>query len=122
MGLVAHKDHGTLRSPQVVLQVVPNSAGVTHTGGGEDDLGGPVRVQKAALVGPLGEPQVGEAEELFAVAHLPQGILVQVAPQVPGEDPGGLLGQGAVQIDREVGVALDQALLLQLTDGTGRSC
>ena len=45
LGLVAHKQDGGLRTPEVVLQVVADAARVTHAGGGYDDLGPGVQVQ-----------------------------------------------------------------------------
>ena len=110
--LVAHEDHGALRPPQVVLEVVADPAGVAHAGGGDDDLGGLVHVQQLGLVAALGHGQPGEGEQTLAALDELDGLLVQVAPQVTGEDLGGLVGQGGVHHHGEVGVALDQSLLL----------
>ena len=44
-GLEAHKHHGALRPPQIVLQVVADTARVAHTRGGDDNLGGGVQIQ-----------------------------------------------------------------------------
>ena len=37
--LISHEQHGTFRPPKVVFQVMADAARITHTGGGNDDLG-----------------------------------------------------------------------------------
>ena len=60
--------------------------------------------------------QVGEVEHVGAVLHQLQRRLIQIAPQVAGEDGGGLLGQGGVDVHGEVRVALHHPLVLDLPD------
>jgi len=55
--LEAHEDHGTLRPPQVVLQVVADAAGVAHAGGGNDDAGGLVLIEGPGFLAGLGDLQ-----------------------------------------------------------------
>ena len=53
--LIAHEHHGALGPPQVVLQVVADASGVAHAGGGDDNFGRLVVVQRPGLLGGLGE-------------------------------------------------------------------
>ena len=96
--------------------MVADPARVAHAGGGDDDLGGGVQVQGLGLLAGLRHPEVGEGEHVGAVLHQLQGLLVEIAPEVPGEDGGGLLGKRRVDVDGEVRVGLHQALVLDLPD------
>ena len=95
--------------------MVPDAPGVAHTGGRDDDLGGFVQIQGLGLLAGLGEGQARELEQRPVLQGL-NGGLVQIAMQVAGEDPGGLVGQGGVHADGEVRVGPHQAPLLHLTD------
>ena len=112
--LIAHKDHGALLTPEVVLQVVADPAGIAHSRGGDDDLGAFVHIQSLGLVGGLYQSQAGEGEQIFSPLEDSDGLLIQIAPQVTGVDPGCLCRQGAVHTDLEGGEALHQALVLDL--------
>ena len=96
--------------------MVADAARVAHAGGGDDDLGGGVHVQHLGLLAGLRHAQVGEVEHVGAVLHQLQRRLIQIAPQVAGEDGGGLLGQGGVDVHGEVRVALHHPLVLDLPD------
>ena len=112
--LIAHKDHGGLGAPQIVLQVVANAAGIAHAGGGDDDLGALVGVQGLGLLGRLGQGQAGEGEQVLSALYHFDGLLVQITPQITGVDLGGLGGQRTVHHHLEVGDGLDHALVLDL--------
>ena len=115
LGLIAHEHHGALRPPEVVLEVVADTAGVAHTGGGDDHLRGRVQVEGAGLIAALGDGEAGELEQGPALEG-GDGLLVQIAVEIPGEDAGGLAGQGGVHHHGKAGHALDEALLLHLPD------
>ena len=115
LALVAHKDHGGLLPPQVVLEVVADAARVAHAGGRDDDLGHLVHVQGLGLFAGLGDVEAGELEKGAALQSL-NGLLVQIAVEIAGENFGGLACQGRVHIHREAGDRLHHALLLHLTD------
>ncbi len=51
-----------------------------------------------------------------AVLHQRQSVLVQIAPQIAAENRGGLLGQRAVHVHREVLDGRDQIFVLDLAD------
>ena len=104
-----------LRLPEVVLQVVTDTARVAHTGGGDDHLRGRVQVEGAGLIAAFGDGKAGELEQGPALEG-GDGLLVQVAVEIPGEDARGLAGQGGVHHHGEAGHALDEALLLHLPD------
>ena len=115
-GLEAHEHHGAVGAPEVILQMVADTARVAHTGSGDNDLGGLVHVQQLGLVYRLGQVQTGEAEHMGAVLHQRQSVLVQIAPQIAAENRGGLLGQRAVHVHREVLDGRDQIFVLDLAD------
>ena len=92
--------------------MVADAARVAHAGGGDNHLGRLVRVEHLGLLQGLGHVEPREGEHVGAVPHQLQGLVVQVAPQVSGEDGGGLAGQGGVDIHREVLHGFHQMLLL----------
>ena len=114
--LEAHEHHGTVRPPQVILQMVADAARIAHAGGGDDDLGGMVLVQRFGLVHGLRQMQTREIEHMGAVLHQLQSVLVQIAPQIAAENGGGALGQGTVHIHGEIRHGGHQALILDLPD------
>ena len=116
LALIAHEHHGTLAAPQIMLQVVADTARVAHAGGGDDDLGGGFLVQGLGLLAGLRHPQVRKVEHVGAVPDQLQGVFVQVAVEIPGEDGGGLFRQGRVDIDGEIRVGFHQARVLDLPD------
>ena len=93
--------------------MVADTAGVAHTGGGDDHLRGRVQVEGAGLIAALGDGEAGELEQGPALEG-GDGLLVQIAVEVPGVDAGGLGGQGTVHADGEVGHRLDHVLVLDL--------
>ena len=111
--LEAHEHDGTLRPPKVVLQMVADAPGVAHTGGGNDDLGGGVCVQRPGLVCAFCDAQPRELKQSAALKGL-DGLLIQIAVEVAGEDSGGLARQGRVHVDLKVRYAFHKALLLDL--------
>ena len=114
LGLIAHKHHGALLTPQVVLEVVADTPGVTHARGRDDDLGVGVRVQSHGLLSGLGDVQAGELEQGTALQGL-NGLFVQIAVEIAGENPGSGASQGGVHIHLKIGNAAHQALLFHLT-------
>ena len=116
LALVADEDNGAVRPPEVVLQVVADAARVAHAGSGDDDLGGGIQVQSLGLLAGLRHPEVGKVEHMGAVLHQLQSVLVEIAVKVPGEDSGGLLGQGRVNVDGEIRVGLHESPVLDLPD------
>ena len=78
--LIAHKHHGALGAPQVVLQMVADAPGVAHAGGGDDDLGAAVHVQSLGLLGGLDQGEAGEGEQVVSPLEDLNGLLVQIAP------------------------------------------
>ena len=115
-GLEAHEHHGAVGTPQVVLQVVADTARVAHTAGGDDDLGDMIHIQQLGFLHRLRQMQAREVEHMGAVLHQGQRLLVQIAPQIAAEDAGGGLGQGRIHIHREVLYGGHQMAVLDLPD------
>ena len=116
LALIAHEHHGALSAPQIMLQVVADTARVAHAGGGDDDLGGGFLVQGLGLLAGLRHPQIRKVEHMGAVLYQLQGVLIQVAAEVPGEDGGGLFRKRRVDIDGEIRIGLHQSRVLDLPD------
>ena len=114
--LIAHEDHGALLPPQIMLQMMADTACIAHTAGRNDDLGHLVGVQSTGLLGGFGEPQIIEGQHLDAVLHQLNGLLIQITGQITGENGGGGLCQRTVHIYREVGHRGHQPPLLDLPD------
>ena len=95
--------------------MVADAARVAHTGGGNDHFGVGVGVQGAGFLAAFGDVQPREAEQRPAPEVL-DGLLVQVACQIAGEDFRGRSRQGGVHVDLEVRGAGDQPLLLDMAD------
>ena len=60
--LIAHEDDGAFRSPEIVLEMVTDTACVTHARGRDNDFGGAVFVQGTGLLGGVGEGQAREGK------------------------------------------------------------
>ena len=114
--LVAHKEDGAFLPPEVVLQVVADAAGVAHPAGRKDDLGGRVRVDRPGLVAGDADPQPRERDGVGAGVQQGLGLGVKAGLVGVPENAGGLDGQGAVDVHREIAVAGHQVFLLDLAD------
>ena len=114
LALVSHKDHRAFGAPQVVLQVVPDAPGLTHTAGGNNDLGGRVAVQRNRFIHRAGKPQAGEADGPKALFQELQRLLIGIAGQVAVVDLGGLQRQRAIHVNAEIGVRFHQSPHLDL--------
>ena len=116
LGLEAHENHRALGPPQVVLEMVADTAGITHAACRNDDLGMVVHVEQLGLLHRFGQNQVVKGQHGHAVAHQHAGLLVNVARQVSRENGGGLTCQRAIDIYGEVGQALHKPSLLDFAD------
>ena len=115
-GLIAHEEDGALLPPEVVLEVVADTARLAHSAGRDDDLGHGVGVDGAGLVAGDADLQARELDGVDALGQQGVGLLVEAGGVGILEDAGGLDGQRAVDVDREAAVAGDKVLLLDLTD------
>ena len=114
--LVAHKQHRTLRPPEVVLQMMADAARIAHAGRRDDDLGRFIAVDGHRLLLRLADIQAGELQRVFTALHQRKRLLVIALGKIFAEDRGGLAGKRAVHKNREIAVALDAALGLDLAD------
>ena len=96
--------------------MVADAARVAHASGGEDDLGRRVAVDGHGFLFRLADVQTRELQGVPAALHQGEGFVVVALGKVFPEDRGGFARQRAVHKDREVFVALDTALGLDLTD------
>ena len=115
-GLIAHKEDGTLRPPEVVLEMVADAAGLAHAAGREDDLRLPIGVDHPGFVAGHADPQAGALDGVDALGQQGAGRLVKTVGVGIPEDAGRLDGKRAVDVHREIAVALDQTFFLDLPD------
>ena len=114
--LEADEHDRAVRAPEVVLEVMADTARVAHAGGGNDDLGRRVHVEHLGLLARLNKVEVGEGEHVRAVLDKLERLLVKIAVQVAAEHSRRRLGKGRVDVHREVRRRLDELLILDLAD------
>ena len=115
-GLEAYEHHRVLCTPEIVLEMMADTTRVAHTGCGDDDLGGRVKVQCLGLLRGGGHIKTGEAEHGLAVLHQLQRLVVEVAAEIPAEHLGALACKGAIDIDREITCSRREIVFLDLAD------
>ncbi len=96
--------------------MVADAARVAHARRRDDDLRHGVAVDGHGFFFGLADVQAGELQRVPACLHQGQGFLVIALGKVFPENRGGLAGQRAVHVDREVSVAGHAALGLDLAD------
>ena len=94
--------------------MVADAARVAHARRRDDDLRHGVAVDGHGFFLGLADVQAGELQRVPACLHQGQGFLVIALAEILAEDSGGLAGQRAVHVDREVSVAGHAALGLDL--------
>ena len=114
--LEADEHDRAVRAPEIVLQVMADTAGVAHTGGGNDDLGCRVHVEHLRFLARLNKVEVGEGEHVRAVLDKIERLLIKIAVQVAAEYSRRRLGKGRVDVHREVRRRFDELLILDLAD------
>ena len=95
--------------------LVPDTAGVAHAAGGYDHFGNRVLVDGNRFLLSNGQLQAREHERVNAGPDFLLHLFIHKVRIALQEDAGGLDGERAVHIHREVAVARDQSLLLDLT-------
>ena len=116
LALIAHKEDGAFRPPEVMLEVVADTARVAHTGSGDNDLRRGVLVQGLGFLAALGQAEIGEAEHFGALPDEPHGVMVHVPPEVAVKDRSSGLGKGGVDVNGEIGDRLHQMLFFDFAD------
>ena len=114
--LIAHKEHGALRPPEVILQVVADASGVAHAARGEDDLGRPVVVERHGVLFGDGGVQVVKIQRIHAAADERARLVVEKARVGLQKDARGLVCKRAVDVDRKVRMPVHHAGVLDLAD------
>ena len=114
--LIAHEEHHALFSPEIVLQVMADAAGLAHAARGDDQLRLPVKVDGLALLRADGEHDAGAHQRIDPAVEHAAGRGVEVSPVALEEDAGRLVRQRRVHVDREITVAADHMVDLDLAD------
>ena len=111
--LIPGKDHGALRTPQVVLQVMEDPPRIGHTAGRHNDLGTFYAVDHAGLFRCCGKMRIFHGKEPVTLEFNQRPCLRVVFLLVGQGDSRCLGGQGAVDVNRYV---RDLAFLGQLLE------
>ena len=114
--LIAYEADGTLLPPQVVLQMVPDPAGLTHAGGREDHLGLLVKIDHLGLIGGDGGAKPREDQRVDPLLHQGKRLLVKTRLYILIEHIGCLNGQRTVHIYFKILILGKQSLLLDLPE------
>ena len=115
-GLIAHKEDGAFLPPEVMLEVVADTARFAHAAGRDDDLRHGVSVDGTGLIAGDADLQARELDGVDALCQQSVGLFIKAGGVGVLEDSGGLDGQRAVDVHREAAVAGDQILFLYLAD------
>ena len=115
--LVAHKEDDAFFSPQVVLQMVPNSTGFTHAGSREDHLRLWIRIDELGFLCRDRQRHTLRPDGVDALTNHCQSLRVKVTLVALQEDACGFHRQRRVHIYRKILMSLYQTLLLDLPDG-----
>ena len=113
--LIAHKQHGTFRAPEIVLQVMADPACLTHAGRGYDHLRRLVKIDGLRLVAGDGKPQPREGKGVDPLIYQSQRFFIKTFVNVSFKDFRSLHSQRAVHIHREDPVPGHQAIFLNLS-------
>ena len=114
--LVADKQNRALPAPQVVLQVMFDSACVTHAAGRDNHLRNLVFIDRPGFLRRYGCPESRKLQRVDPPADQIGGFLVIAVHFMVIKNRCRLNRQGAVHIHRKVSVSADQLLFLDLAD------
>ena len=114
--LIADEQHQRFRAPEVVLQVMADTSGVTHTGCGDDDLGRLVAVYGDRLLLSCCYLQTVKADGVYALADERLHLLVYKLRVALQEDARRFDRKRTVYVNGEVGGAFHKSLFLYFTD------
>lgn len=103
--LIAHKQDRALLAPEVVLQVVPDPPRLAHAAGRQDYLRFRIVVDGFGVLAGDGDLQPLGPDGVDPLVHQSPRLLVQAFPAALQVNAGGLVGQRAVHVYREIIVA-----------------
>ena len=99
-----------------MLEVVADTARLAHAAGRKDDFGHRVGVDHPGFVTGNADPQPRELDRIDVGVQQRPGLGIVTLFIRVLENAGGLNGQRAVDVDREVAVAGDKTFFLDLPD------
>ena len=114
--LVPDKENHALRTPEVVLEMMADTAGIAHAAGRDDDLGRFVLVDGHGFLLADSKLQAGEHQRVNARTDFIPHLFVQIRGVTLQENACRLNGEGAVHIDREIAVPGDKTPCFDLAD------
>ena len=83
IGLIPYKKDGTLLPPQIMFEMVADSARFAHTGGRQDHFGVIIKIDGLGFVAGNGQFQPGKADGIDAILHQFHSFLVKTALHIP---------------------------------------
>ena len=117
LGLVAYEQDGIFRTPEVVLQMVADTARFAHTAGREDHFGAVVEIDLLGFLGGDGQADAVEPQGIDPLPHQGGSFFIEAVLVALEEDARGFHRQGTVHIHRETIVPLDHSFVEDLPDG-----
>ena len=114
--LISHKKDGVAGIPQIMLQVVFDTARIAHAAGGNNNLAVLVIVDRLGIVAGDGSTETGETQRVDAVHDQANGLLVKAVVHMLFKDRGRLVGKRTVHINLEILMAFHSVLGLDLAD------
>ena len=115
--LIAYEQDDVFLAPQVVFQMVADSARLAHAAGGEYDLGLGVGIDELGFVGGNGQLQSVKPDGVDALFQNGLRLVVKVRGVALQENSRRFHGQRGVHVHREMVVSRHQTPLLDLPDG-----
>ncbi len=112
--LISHEENRTLRPPQIMLQMMPDTSRLTHAGSGYDNLRRMLEVDRLGFVACNGKAKSRERNRIDPLSDQSHRLFVKTPCLIFMKNPGGLHRQRAVHIDREILVTFYQPLSLNL--------
>lgn len=100
--LIAHKKYSTFRSPEIVLQVMPDTSGFAHSRSRDDDLRRRVGIDQLGGITCLGQIKAGKSDWIDAFCQQCVGLIVKIFMQCFFIYICRLNRKRTVQIDREI--------------------
>ena len=112
--LIADEQDRTLRSPQIMLQMMPDTSCITHTGCGDNDLRCLVEVDGFGFLTGDRQLQSRKSNGINTLFYEFHSLIIEAFPPVLLEYAGSLYRHWTVHIHREIFMPLYQAPYLDL--------
>ena len=114
--LIPNKQNRIVRIPQIMFQMMFDSAGIAHTARGNDNLAVFVKVDRFGIIAGNGSPESREHQRVDALLHQCHRFFIKAVINMFIKDRRCFICQRTVYIDFEVIVSMHASFFLDLTD------